>query len=346
MQKAKLLLEDGTEFLGYSFGHDESISGEVVFTTGMVGYPETFTDPSYAGQILVMTYPLIGNYGVPTIEKLESSQIHLRGIIVSQYSLDYFHYQASSSLRQWLIEQKIAALCGIDTRALTQHLREKGVMLGKILISGDIPFDDPNKTNLVEQVTSKEVVELGKGNSTIIAVDCGMKKSLLSNLLRRFSKVTVVPYDHNFLDEKITGVFISNGPGDPSMCQKTIQHINESMELNVPIFGVCLGHQLLALASGGKTYKLRYGHRGQNQPCIDRNKQCFVTAQNHGYAVDAKSLSEEWKESFTNLNDQTNEGIIHTKKPWMSVQFHPEGNSGPADTNFLFDAFYRMVHRD
>ncbi len=376
-KNAKLILEDGSTFEGHSFGFEESTSGEVVFNTGMVGYYESLTDPSYTGQVLSLTYPLIGNYGIPEpLRELatralsaarnqgklkeknsqmhsffESHKIHARALIVNTYSDNFSHFEAKKSLSEWLKEQKIPAITGIDTRALTKKLREKGVMLGKIIIDEkEVEFFDPNKINIVEEVSCKEPLTYQttkKPEKKVVLIDCGVKNNIIRSLLSRNVEVTRVPFDYNFFDKKIDfdAIVLSNGPGDPKMCKETILIIKTAMQKEIPTFGICLGNQLLALAAGGDTYKLKYGHRGQNQPCIlEDTKKCFVTSQNHGFAVDIKSLpKDEWQTWFTNLNDKTNEGIIHKTKPFMSVQFHPEASPGPVDAGFLFDEFLRKI---
>ena len=352
--ESKFILENGDEFRGFSFGAEHSVSGEVVFNTGMVGYPETLTDPSYKGQILAITYPLIGNYGVPgneiengLLKNFESGKIQVQALVVSDYSFEYSHWNAKKSLSEWLKEEDIPAIYGIDTRKLTKTLREKGAMLGKIIFSNeDTDFYNPNAVDLVKEVTIKKPVIYNekKENKRIVAIDCGMKNNIIRNLIKRNLTVIRVPYDYDFFKEDFDGLFISNGPGDPKMCKATIQNISKALEKNIPTFGICLGNQLLALAAGGDTYKLKYGHRSQNQPCILADtKRCFITSQNHGFAVNIKSLSNEWQEFFANANDGTNEGIRHKTKPFMSVQFHPEGHSGPEDTNFLFDEFVKIL---
>ena len=354
VKEIRLILENGDEFKGFSFGAEHSASGEVVFNTGMVGYPESLTDPSYKGQILVLTYPLIGNYGVPgneieqsLLKNFESGRIQVQALVVSDYSFEHSHWNAKKSLAQWLKEENIPAIYGVDTRKLTKALREKGAMLGKIVFDNeDINFYDPNAFDLVKQVTVKEPMIYNEkpNQKKVVVVDCGIKNNILRNLIKRSLTVVRVPYDYDFLDMDFDGLLISNGPGDPKMCKKTIENAKKALENNIPTFGICLGNQLLALAAGGDTYKLKYGHRSQNQPCILNNtKRCFITAQNHGFAVDMKSLSEDWQEFFVNANDGTNEGIRHKTKPFMSVQFHPEGKSGPEDTNFLFDEFVGMI---
>lgn len=352
--KAVLVLEDGSEFQGFSFGFNLSVSGEVVFNTAMTGYPESLTDPSYKGQILVLTYPLIGNYGVPSPEKegalmryFESDLIHVTGLITSEYSLENSHWNAWKTLSQWLIENKIPALAGIDTRALTKRLREKGTMLGKIIINdNDVRYEDPNLLNLVDLVSTKKIIRYGNGKYKIMLVDCGVKYNIIRHLLNRNTTIIRVPWDYDYLNEEFDGIFISNGPGDPKLCTKTIQHLRGALEFEKPVFGICLGNQLMALAAGADTYKLKYGHRSHNQPVIlQGTNKCFVTSQNHGYATDANTLNNEWEELFININDNTNEGIRHKTKPFFSTQFHPEASSGPTDTGFLFDDFISMIEK-
>ena len=351
--KATLVLEDGTRMEGRSFGYQGSVAGEVVFNTGMVGYPETFTDPSYKGQILALTFPLVGNYGVPRdVEGCdiglpwESDMAQISGLVVSDYSERYSHWDASGSLSDWLIAHKIPAITGIDTRTLTKQLREKGTMLGKIVFTEDVPFFDPNKDNLVAAVSPREVQVYGSGlgKKRIALIDCGAKNNIIHHLVSRNLEVVRVPWDHDFGNEPLDGVMISNGPGDPKMCTKTIHQIRRLIARRVPMFGICLGHQLTALAIGADTYKLKYGHRSQNQPVIEEGtKRCFVTSQNHGFAVDAKTLPEGWHPWFTNLNDGSNEGIRHESLPVRCVQFHPEAAPGPVDTAYLFDQLVEMV---
>ncbi|MDO8481215.1 MAG: glutamine-hydrolyzing carbamoyl-phosphate synthase small subunit [Nanoarchaeota archaeon] len=349
---ASLVLKDGTVFSGISFGARTSTAGEVVFNTGMVGYPESLTDPSYAGQILVLTYPLVGNYGVPPhdvenglLKFFESSKIHIKGLIVADYSREYSHWNAKSSLSEWMAQEGIPGISGIDTRALTKKLRTHGTMLGKIEQPGKtIDFYDPNKENLVAQVSPKEVQIYGTGKTRILLVDTGCKNNIIRSFVSRGAKVIRVPYDYDFTKKAYDGLFIANGPGDPKMCTATIEHLRQALVQEKPVFGICLGNQLLALASGADTYKLKFGHRGQNQPCIEvGTKRCYITSQNHGFAVDTKTLQKGWKEWFVNANDGTNEGIIHSNKPFFSVQFHPEATPGPVDTTWLFDRFLRIV---
>jgi carbamoyl-phosphate synthase small subunit len=392
MEKLKLILKDGTEFSGESFGYwpkighakwdktgnlrkaEFAVDGEVVFNTGMVGYPESLTDPSYRGQILVLTYPMIGNYGVPETDKmwphsnrelnmiLESNAIHVRGLIVNEYCDEPHHWESKRTLSKWLIENKIPAIQGVDTRALTQKLREHGVMLGKITsqeakYAKDLKFENPNLTNLVAEVTCKkmmileppdECAPLKKHLRTVVVYDTGVKHNILRSFLNRGVRIIRVPWDFDLtkLKVKFDGLFVANGPGDPKMAHKTIEALRVGMGLGVPIFGICLGSQLLALAAGGNTYKLKYGHRSANQPCIDLGtKRCYITSQNHGYAVDEKKLPRGWRVWFRNANDGTVEGIRHATKPWISVQFHPEASPGPEDAEYLFDEFVDMIRK-
>ncbi len=353
---ATLLLEDGTSFQGYSFGHESSTSGEVVFNTAMTGYPESLTDPSYEGQILVTTFPLLGNYGVPPEQQssanlsryYEGDRIHCRAIIAQDYSWKHSHWLAERSLSDWLIEQGVAGVYCIDTRALAKHLREKGSMLGKIIIDGqnpdDTPWYDPNKENLVAKTSCTGVETYGEGNKTVVLVDCGVKHNIVRCLTRRGVKVVRVPWNYDFTSMPYDGLFISNGPGNPDFAQATVDNIRKAMEIGKPICGICMGNQLLAKAAGATTYKLKYGHRSHNQP-VNRvgSKQCFVTSQNHGFAVDQATLPADWEPLFVNMNDGTNEGIRHKSRPFFSAQFHPEASSGPRDTEFLFDEFVSML---
>lgn len=343
-----LVLEDGSVFEGRSFGYSKPVSGEVVFNTGMVGYPESLTDPSYKGQILVFAYPLIGNYGVPRSDSayglscaFESDAVQIQGLVVSDYSCHYSHWSASKSLDDWLKEHKVPALCGVDTRKLTKRLREKGSMLGKILIADEnVNFHDPNGDHLVDMVSVQYPIRYGRGNTSVVVIDCGCKNSIIRALLARGVTVIRVPWNYNFLNEEFDGVLISNGPGDPKMCLETISLIQRVMEQNRPVFGLCLGHQLLALAAGADTYKLKFGHHSQNQPCVEvGTRRCYITSQNHGYAVRTETLPDGWEPWFTNANDGSNEGIRHRVHPFMSVQFHPEATPGPVDTGHLFDQF-------
>lgn len=350
-KRARLVLEDGSIFDGFSFGDDSSVSGEVVFNTGMVGYPESLTDPSYKGQILTLTYPLIGNYGIPDdacdeqlLKYFESDKIQVSGLVVSEYSDNFSHWNAKKSLADWLKENRVPAMTGIDTRALTKILREKGTMLGKIIINGEVDFYDPNRDNLVAQVSIIEKKVYGNGSTRILLIDCGVKYNIIRCFLKRDCTVIRVPWNYDFSNEEYDGLFISNGPGDPKFCDQTIQNLKKALDGDKPIFGICLGNQLVSLASGADTYKLKYGHRSQNQPCLmTGTKKCYLTSQNHGFAVDSKTLGDDWRVYFENVNDGTCEGIIHKEKPFFTVQFHPEASAGPVDTEFLFDEFLKKV---
>jgi carbamoyl-phosphate synthase small subunit len=350
--RSKLVLQDGTVFSGYSFGSSRPVSGEVVFNTGMVGYPESLTDPSYNGQILVLTYPLIGNYGVPGDERendllryFESEHIQIKGLIIADYSEQYSHWNAKKSLSEWMEEQNIPGIYGIDTRELTKKLRKKGTLLGKLLQAHQrISFHDPNTQNLAAAVSIREPVIYKKGDRKIILVDCGTKNSIIRAFLKRDFTVLRVPWDYDFKKEDVDGIVLSNGPGDPKKCKETIHHVEHALSCDTPILGICLGSQILALAAGANTYKLKYGHRSQNQPCVETGtNRCYITAQNHGYAVDADTLPQDWREWFYNGNDRTNEGIKHISKPFFGAQFHPEASPGPDDTEFLFDMFVRAM---
>lgn len=350
-KKARLVLQDGRIMDGWSFGYDGPADGEVVFSTAMVGYPESLTDPSYSGQILCVSYPLIGNYGIPPREfdkdglsvNFESEHIHVRGLIISDYSEKYSHWDAVKSLGEWLQEEKIPGICGIDTRELTRILRDEGAMLGKIVpedVSGDFPFRDPNTENQVAAVSCREVMHYGSGDKRIVLVDCGVKHHILRCLLNRGVEIVRVPWDYDFNTLEWDGLFISNGPGNPSLCGITVEHIRKAMQGDRPIFGICMGNQLMSIAGGAGTFKLKYGHRSHNQPVrMCGTNKCFITSQNHGFAVDNTTLGSDWEPYFVNMNDGTNEGIRHRSKPFFSAQFHPEASSGPVDTEFLFDEF-------
>jgi len=355
-REARLILSDGTVFRGWSFGFDGNTIGEVVFNTAMTGYPESLTDPSYAGQILVTTFPLIGNYGIPETGMgsdglplfMESERIHPKALIVADYSENYSHWNAKESLAAWLQREKIPAITGIDTRRLTKVLREHGVMMGRVVIeraamASQETEEDYGSVNWVEKVSCKEVIRYNEGaDKKIVLVDCGVKANIIRCLIRRGIEVIRVPWDYDFNQLEFDGLFLANGPGDPEQCGKAVEHIRTFLKNKKirPCMGICLGNQLLARAAGAKTYKLKYGHRSHNQP-VQRvgTNECFITSQNHGYAVDDSTLPEDWEPLFVNMNDGSNEGIRHKTNPWFSAQFHPEACSGPTDTEWMFDEF-------
>lgn len=346
----RLILDDGTVFEGWSFGAETPAAGEVVFNTAMVGYPESLTDPSYMGQILTITFPLVGNYGVPRDSSTdgisdfyESEKIQVSGLIVSDYSKDYSHWNADKSLGQWLKENDVPGIYGVDTRELTKLLREKGSMKGKIVFKGEneIDFIDPNIENLVAKASCKEVLTYGKGKKKVVLIDCGTKHNIIRSLLKRDITLIRVPWNYDFTGLEYDGLFISNGPGDPNFCDETVENIRKAMKIGKPICGICMGNQLLSKAGGASIYKLKYGHRSHNQPVrMVGTEKCFITSQNHGFAVSNSSLGQDWEPLFINLNDGTNEGIKHRTKPYFSAQFHPEAASGPTDTDFIFDMFF------
>lgn len=360
-RKGYLVLENGMHFEGAYGGFEGETLGEVVFSTGMMGYPESFTDPSFRGQILTLTYPLVGNYGVPEWESLtngirdsfESDAIHIQGLIVSSLLDSTAHWQAVMTLDAWLKKNRIPALSGIDTRTLTKILREKGTMRGAIVSEYPpkrrISFSDGVTDNLIAQVSCTSPQEYHGGPINMVMLDCGMKTNQVRLMTNHGFTIYRVPWDYPIFEEKgpwqkFDVLFISNGPGDPKDAAPTINTIKEAMSRKIPILGICLGHQLLGLASGANTYKLPYGHRGQNQPVREEGTtNCYVTTQNHGYAVDVKTMQSGWKPWFTNLNDGTNEGMKHDTMPWMSVQFHPESMPGPTDTEWIFDYFRKQV---
>ena len=338
MKNVTLVLSDGTKFHGKSFGYDAPVAGEVVFNTAMMGYPESLTDPSYAGQLMTLTYPLVGNYGVPpfTFEAnglptfMESDRIYASAIIVNDYSEEYSHWNATESLADWL-------------------KREHGVMMGKIIFDDEpenIPEADYEGVNFVDRVSCKEIIRYNEGaGKKVVLVDCGVKANIIRCLINRGVEVIRVPWNHDYTNMEYDGLFLANGPGDPDMCSDAVDIIKKQMsQTTKPICGICMGNQLLSKAAGGEIYKLKYGHRGHNQPVrLVGTEKCFITSQNHGYAVNAKTLGKDWEELFVNMNDGSNEGIRHKTNPWFSSQFHPEACSGPVDTEFMFDKFVETL---
>ena len=357
MKNVTLVLEDGTKFHGQSFGYDAPVAGEVVFNTAMMGYPESLTDPSYAGQLMTLTYPLVGNYGVPpfSIEEntlatfMESDKIYASAIIVADYSEQYSHWNAVESLADWLKREKVPGITGIDTRQLTKVLREHGVMMGKIIFDDQpdiIPEAAYEGVNWVDRVSCKDIIRYNEGaGKKVVLVDCGVKNNIIRCLINRGVEVIRVPWNYDYTSMDFDGLFLGNGPGDPDMCEDAVNIIRKQMsQSRKPICGICMGNQLLAKAGGDTIYKLKYGHRSHNQPVREvGTNRCYVTSQNHGYAVDAKTLGSEWRELFVNMNDGSNEGVCHKTNPWFTSQFHPEACSGPVDTEFMFDRFIKTL---
>ena len=353
MKNVTLVLEDGTLFEGKSFGYEAPAAGEVVFNTAMMGYPESLTDPSYAGQLMTLTYPLVGNYGVPpfSVEPnglatfMESDKIYASAIIVADYSEKYSHWNAVESLASWLKREHVPGITGIDTRELTKVLREHGVMMGKIIFDDEpdnIPTAEYEGVNWVDRVSCKDIIRYNEGaGKKVVLVDCGVKNNIIRCLINRGVEVIRVPWNYDYTSMDFDGLFLGNGPGDPDMCEDAVNVIRRQMSLSrKPICGICMGNQLLAKAGGATIYKLKYGHRSHNQPVREvGTNRCYVTSQNHGYAVDAKTLGSDWRELFVNMNDGSNEGVCHKENPWFTSQFHPEACSGPIDTEFMFDRF-------
>ena len=360
MRDVTLVLQDGTTFKGKSFGYEKPVTGEVVFNTAMMGYPESLTDPSYAGQMMTLTYPLVGNYGVPpfTVEEngiatfMESAKIYASALIVSDYSTEYSHWNACESLDEWLKREKVPGVTGIDTRQLTKVLREHGVMMGKIVYDEDMgneeigmrndDYSDYGSINWVARVSCKDIIRYNESaGRKVVLVDCGVKNNIIRCLIKRGVEVIRVPWNYDYTEMEFDGLFLANGPGDPDMCVDAVEVLKKQMSASrKPICGICMGNQLMAKAGGATIYKLKYGHRSHNQPVREiGTNRCYVTSQNHGYAVDAATLGNDWRELFVNMNDGSNEGIRHLSNPWFSSQFHPEACSGPVDTEFMFDRF-------
>ena len=357
MKKVTLVLSDGTRFHGKSFGYEKPVAGEGVFNTAMMGYPESLTDPSYAGQILTFTFPLVGNYGVPpfTLEAnklpsfMESDKIYVAAMICADYSEEYSHWNAVESLSDWLKREHVPGITGVDTRELTKVLREHGVMMGKILFDDDeeVPEADYEGVNFVDKVSCKEIIRYNEGaGKKVVLVDCGVKANIIRCLIERGVEVVRVPWNYDYTGMDFDGLFLGNGPGDPDMCQEAVDVIKKQMSMSrKPICGICMGNQLLSKAAGATIYKLKYGHRSHNQPVrLVGTDKCYITSQNHGYAVDGKTLGSEWSELFVNMNDGSNEGIRHKTNPWFTSQFHPEACSGPVDTMFMFDKFIEELN--
>ena len=358
MRDVTLVLQDGTEFKGKSFGYEKNVAGEVVFNTAMMGYPESLTDPSYAGQLMTLTFPLVGNYGVPlfTFEEnglptfMESDRIYASAIIVADYSEQFSHWNAKESLADWLKREQVPGVTGIDTRQLTKLLREHGVMMGRLEFEGtetpESTVFDYGAINWVERVSCKDVIRYNEGaGKKVVLVDCGVKANIIRCLINRGVEVIRVPWNYDYTQMDYDGLFLANGPGDPDMCVDAVNILKKQMSMSrKPICGICMGNQLLAKAGGATIYKLKYGHRSHNQPVREvGTNRCYVTSQNHGYAVDASTLGNEWRELFVNMNDGSNEGIRHQTNPWFSSQFHPEACSGPVDTEFMFDRFIEAL---
>ena len=357
MRNVTLVLQDGTKFHGKSFGYDAPVAGEVVFNTAMMGYPESLTDPSYAGQLVTLTFPLVGNYGVPPFTFgaeglptfMESDHIHASAIIVSDYSEQYSHWNANESLAEWLKREQVPGITGIDTRELTKVLREHGVMMGQIIFDDEpenIPQAQYEGVNFVDRVSCKEIIRYNEGaGKRVVLVDCGVKANIIRNLIERGLEVVRVPWNYDYTGMEFDGLFLGNGPGDPDLCQDAVNILRQQMSKSrKPICGICMGNQLMAKAGGANIYKLKYGHRSHNQPVrMVGTDKCYITSQNHGYAVDASTLDKDWSELFVNMNDGSNEGVRHNTNPWFTSQFHPEACSGPVDTLFMFDLFVEKL---
>ena len=357
MRNVTLVLQDGTKFHGKSLGYDAPVAGEVVFNTAMMGYPESLTDPSYAGQLVTLTFPLVGNYGVPpftfTADGLptfmESDHIHASAVIVSDYSEQYSHWNAHESLADWLKREHVPGITGIDTRELTKVLREHGVMMGQIIFDDEpdnIPQAQYEGVNFVDRVSCKDIIKYNEGaGKRVVLVDCGVKANIIRNLIERGLEVVRVPWNYDYTGMEFDGLFLGNGPGDPDLCQEAVDILRQQMNKSrKPICGICMGNQLMAKAGGANIYKLKYGHRSHNQPVrMVGTDKCYVTSQNHGYAVDASTLDKDWSELFVNMNDGSNEGVRHNTNPWFTSQFHPEACSGPVDTLFMFDLFVEKL---
>ena len=353
------------------FGFSNTVFGEIVFNTGMVGYPETLTDPSYNGQILTLTYPLIGNYGVPDPEIkdndgiskfFESDKIQVRGLVIHELSLVASHWNLSLTLDEWLYNEKIPGISGIDTRELTKKLRTKGVMMAALVVS-DKEIDEKkiekqlsdaqnyNSEKFMDDVSTHKDEVFGKEKDSVVVIDTGVKNAILRNIRNIGYKVIKVPWNtsiEKILSYNPKGVVISNGPGDPQKCPDTVKTAKSLIEKNIPTLGICLGAQIIGLAGGADTYKLKYGHRGQNKPCVNlENDQVYVTSQNHGYCINPESIkNSEFDLWFTNADDKTVEGIKHKKQKCIAVQFHPEASPGPYDCKFVFEKLKNLMEEE
>ena len=349
----KIILEDGAEFHGKSFGYEGSAAGELVFSTAMTGYPESITDPSYKGQILVMTYPLTGNYGAPSEERdnnnipkfLESDDIHISALVACDYSQNYSHWGANQSLDDWMKQRRVPGIYGVDTRAMVRHIREKGNMLCKLVYENrDIPFYNPYDYNLVEKVSCKEKIVYGNGAFRILLVDCGVKYNIIRELIAAGATVIRAPWDYDFANDDYDGLFISNGPGNPEKCEVTIKNVAKALQRNKPIMGISLGSNILGLAAGAKTFKLQYGHHGHNLPVKQTGSDnAFISLQNHSFAVDMNTLPNEWESCYVNLNDGTNEGFRHKTKAFFATLFHREQSGAEVEREYLFAQFIEAV---
>jgi carbamoyl-phosphate synthase small subunit len=367
---AVLVLEDGSLFLGKGFGAETTSIAEVVFTTGMVGYPESMTDPSFAGQLLCFTYPLIGNYGVPSMNDLdsmglpsqfESESIKVSGLIVQEWCERPSHWASTQTVSEWMKSEGIPGIAGVDTRALVSRIREGGVMMG-ILASGSgltnrkgllKALKDSTRydsIDFVKKVSPRKTRTYGAGERTAVLLDCGTKFSIIRNLVKRGFSVVRAPFDYSYADimkHDPAGVVLSNGPGDPQLCSDTIAATARLIDSEMPTLGICLGNQLVGLSQGAQTYKLKYGHRGQNKPVVDvMSGRGYVTSQNHGYSVSRETLTRtDLRPWFMNADDDSVEGLVHQKKPCIAVQFHPEASPGPYDTEFVFDRFVTLMEK-
>jgi len=368
-KKARLELSNGVTLEGSAIGADVCVTGEMVFNTGMLGYSEAMTDPSYLGQILVFSFCLIGNYGIPApkggdffmAKGHESSSIKTQGIIVSDIYDGCHHHDGGMSLEQWMIENNVPGIAGIDTRYLVQMIRESGNLFGRIVPEGakkekidrfeflknfsDAEYVDPSKYNLMPSVSTKEIKKFGTGVKKVAVIDCGAKLNISRMLVERGCEVYLLPWDADFSKVEVDGWLISNGPGDPQNTGDLVERVKKDvLGSGKPVLGICLGHQILSLASGAKTRRLPHGHRSHNQPVFSLpDKHAYMSSQNHRYAVEKKTIQEGWELWFENANDESVEGLRHKTKPYRSVQFHPEASSGPNDTSWIMDEFVKKI---